>query len=795
MAIAVSLFAAGMWLLYQMPALPGWPACAATALLALAAASRPAWRPVAVFLAGFIWANCHALIAQPPLLPGDLERGLFDVQGEVVSLVRQRNGMTRFVLDAEALSTADRSWQGKWRFRLTWRDTKVPPLPGDRLSLSVRLKHVHGFASPGAWDYEGWLIWRGIRYTGYVVDSTEQGQSDPAACCPLTRLRSHLSTAVDGLPLSADTRAIVRALTVADRSGISTRLNERFSATGTSHLMAISGLHIGLVAGLGFLLCASVWRHIPALAGRVPSVVAGAIAALALGTSYALLAGMTLPTQRALIMLAVFAGSVVGRQRAAVSSSIAFAALCVLCWHPPAIISAGFWLSFGAVVTIVAALRHVDRRPRWRAALFVQLALGLALWPILALFDMPAAIGAPLANIVLVPLFGFVIVPVSLIGVALLPAAPAIGGGVLGLLEPLLHWVLEGLAWVALGNDLVGWSPSRDVWASMSALICLAFLFAPRGFPLRWAMLPMLLLPWLPRQLPFDQGAFALHVLDVGQGLSAVVQTQTHTLVFDTGPAFGSGFATSKAVLVPFLRDRGLRRIDRLVLSHGDIDHAGGVDQLRSAVEVARIDSGEPVRVGNSAGTCRAGENWQWDGVDFRFLHPPPGTSENGNNASCVLRVTGRGGSILLTGDIERRVEQHLVTAMPAELASDILVAPHHGSRSSSSAAFVAASSPQYVLYTTGWGNRYGFPASDVDLRWQRVGAVRLNTAATGTISFLLDEADVPLRPHCHRVHSRRFWWHHGGSAEGCHAVSSGDRRESPERASSSPELSALEDP
>ncbi|MCB1800670.1 MAG: DNA internalization-related competence protein ComEC/Rec2 [Gammaproteobacteria bacterium] len=794
MAIAVSLFAAGIWLLYQLSTLPGWAPCLLAAVLAALLAQRPVWRYAAAFLAGFAWAGLHALSTLPPELPDGSERGLFDVQGRVSSLVSEHEGLARFVLDADSLATAGESWDGSWRLRLTWREAP-PLLPGQPLALSVRLKHVHGFASPGAWDYEGWLIWRGIRFTGYVIPGAEVTVTQTTACCRLDRLRARLSARVDALPLSESASGIIRALTIGDRSGLSSEINELFRTTGTSHLMAISGLHIGLVAGLGLLVTTAVWRRIAPFAARVPAPVAGAVAALVLGASYAILAGMTLPTQRAMIMLAVLAVGIVRRRPGSISASVALAAFCVLCWHPPAILGAGFWLSFGAVVVIIAVMRHIDRGARMRAALGVQLALSLALWPILALFDMPAAIGAPLANIVLVPLFGFLIVPTSLLGVVLLALVPGAGAWLLGLLDPVLAWVMEGLSWIALGDGLIDLAPARDGWALLAVLICLVAVLAPRGFPMRRAVLPLLLVPWLPRQPVLEPGDFAIDVLDVGQGLSVVVRTRQHTLVFDTGPAYASGFATSRAVLLPFLSRKRVERIDRLVLSHGDLDHAGGVAQLRSGIDVLRIDSGEPERVGNDARICRGDESWQWDGVLFRYLHPPPGADEQGNNASCVLRISGRGGSVLLTGDIERKIERRLVAAAAAELASDIVIAPHHGSRSSSSAAFIDAVAPDYVVYTTGWGNRYGFPAAEVDRRWRGVGAVPLDTASAGTVSFVFDTADSVCVPTCHRVHAGRFWWHRGGSAEGCHAVSSRGRRISPERASSSSELSAKEEP
>ena len=764
-------FALGILLFYQMPEIPGWGYwAAATGLLSLVRV-----RPARLLLAGalgFAWAQLFTLANAPAELPLNDGPQPLMVSGQIDSLVEIRSGVSRFVFLIEDVELDDAPESGVWRVRLSWHD--APSLqPGDRLRLSVRLKPAHGYATPGAWDYEGWLYHQQIRYTGYVRGIEASGIVGPG-CCWAARLRSRVGDALDTVPASAVSRGVLRALVIGDRSALSADMRRLFRDTGTSHLMAISGLHIGLVAALGFVIFAAIWRRIPALVARVPAPVAGAMVGLGLSTVYAVLAGFSLPTQRAIVMLSVFAIAIWRRRDSRPADVLATAAGSVLLWNPASVIAAGFWLSFGAVAAIMAVVALSPGESRWRAAMRTQLAVSLALWPILNLFGLPVAVVAPVVNLLLIPLFGLVIVPLALLGTGLLMVAPDIGTAALGWLARLidaLAWFLEFVVAQTGNVTLAGAIGGSGLVLAFSAV---AMLLAPRGFPFRWLAAPLFVAVWLPRAPLLERGDFDLHVLDVGQGLSVVVETRHHTLVFDTGPAYPSGFSTVDAVLLPFLQARQRGRIDRLILSHGDSDHAGAAERLVRAIDVGSIMSGEPWRVGVPARACRAGDSWRWDGVDFEILHPKGSHRRDGNNASCVLRIANAHAVALLTGDIEATAEYELITSAAGRLASDLVVAPHHGSATSSSHAFVAAVQPSYVVFTAGWGNRYGFPDEGVDRRWRDIGARALNTASAGTVSFAVDHRSGVSPPRCQRVHARRFWSHVGGSADACHPVSSG---------------------
>jgi competence protein ComEC len=337
--------------------------------------------------------------------------------------------------------------------------------------------------------------------------------------------------------------------------------------------------------------------------------------------------------------------------------------------------------------------------------------------------------------------------------------------GILMLIERALHTAGE-------------WSfslPTISLIGQVGLAIGIGLLLLPPGFPLRWTGLPLLLVAWAPRPSPVAPGEFHFHLLDVGQGLSAVVETHRHVLIFDTGPAYPSGFSATSAVTVPFLRRRGHREVDRLIVSHGDSDHGGGTETLLREVTVDELWSGEPHRIGNGAVACVAGRRWDWDGVRFTVLHPVSDHHLSGNNASCVLRVENAAGALLLTGDIEASVERRLIRSNPSAVQAGMIVAPHHGSRSSSGKAFVRHVNADIVLFATGWNNRYGFPDDGVAARWRQSGATTFDTAFSGTLGWVF-RADGQLEgPSAHRRDKRRFWSHDPGSAEGDPAVSSAD--------------------
>jgi competence protein ComEC len=551
---------------------------------------------------------------------------------------------------------------------------------------------------------------------------------------------------------------LVRALVLGDRSGLDPAQWEVLTRTGTNHLIAISGLHVGLVAALLFFLSRWAWSRSARLTLLIAAPRAAAFAALTGAVAYSALAGFAISTQRALIMLAVVLGAVLLSRAVRPVSGIVLALVGVLILDPKAVLSYGFWLSFGAVAALLYALgRRLGAGGLWSKWGRAQWAVALGLLPMLLLLFGRASLIAPVVNLIAVPLFSLVLLPAVLVAslLGLVPGAEL----PLVLTARVMAWgfgLLEGAAGWTWAAATVSWRPA---WVWAAAFAGAVLLLAPRGLPGRWVGLLLLLpLPLLRAPAP-DYGEAQVTLLDVGQGLSAVVRTREHTLVYDTGPKFPSGFNTGSAVVLPYLRYQGVGRIDTLILSHGDRDHAGGFAGLDGKVPVGRILSGEPSEVpGRGARSCLAGDDWSWDGVDFDLLYPDAAGLE-GNESSCVLRVSTAGASVLLPGDIGVTVERKLVAELPGGLSSTVLVAAHHGSNTSTGAVFLEAVSPSFVLYGTGFANRFGFPAAAVRERVATLAATQLDTADSGAIVFRLGVAGVE-GPRLHRAEHRRIWTH-----------------------------------
>jgi competence protein ComEC len=778
-------FAAGVGGLFLLPRLPGsWlPAALLAGVGALAAAVglwRRPWLPLALVVCfavcGALWAYADACRVLCAPFPEELVGETLLAQGRIVSLPESRDHAERFLFRIERLDGdgGDVGFQGL--ARLSWYRDPPALLAGERWRLAVRLKPPHGFLNPGGFDYERWLFQQGIAVTGHVVEPAraallDAGPDDQWLSRWRQRLRERLLKLVPQEPAAA----LLRALVLGDRGGLAPAQWEVFSRTGTSHLIAISGLHVGLVAGVVLLAVRWSWGLSPALARRVAAPRAAAAAALAAAACYAALAGFSVSTQRALAMLAVLLlATMLGRTLRPLSG-LSLALLAVLVVDPASVLSYGFWLSFGAVAVLfyVLALRLAPPFAvvRWGQA---QWAVGVGLLPLLLLFFGRASVVAPAVNLVLVPLFGLLLpavllsVVVALIGdwpLALWPMATVLDAGY-GLLERVAALELAGVT-------LSG----RPGWVWLAAVGGALLLLAPRGIPARWLGL-VLLLPLAVVRPPAPRAGEAwVAMLDVGQGQSVVVRTAAHALVYDVGVRYPSGFDLGSAVVAPYLRHSAVAVLDTVVVSHADRDHAGGLEGMMAGVAARRILSGEPDELpGVDAEPCRAGDSWVWDGVAFRVLHPQAGSEQEGNDASCVLRVATAGASVLLTGDIEAGVESVLAAgtgADPADspadgpsdgrgngLRSDILLAAHHGSDSSSTAPFLRAVDPDWVWFSAGYANRFGFPRAAVLDRVRALGSATATTATDGAVIVRLPGSPETLRPLRWRRESARVWRH-----------------------------------
>jgi competence protein ComEC len=525
--------------------------------------------------------------------------------------------------------------------------------------------------------------------------------------------------------------------------------------------MSISGLHVSMVAGLAYAVVGWLWRRSCRLAQWRPAQHAAAWAGILAAAAYAGLAGLALPTVRSLLMVAVALGALLLRRAHRPSTVLATALVAVLLADPLCVLAVDFWLSFGAVAVILYAGtgRHGRGWPQ-RASAWgtVQAAVTLALAPVtLSLFQQVSVIG-PLANAWAIPWFGLVVVPFALLASATVLVLPPAGEHLLSAAVWLAAIGLDGLGWMAELPFAEWHAPAPPLHVAALAVAGTVLLVMPRGMPGRALGLVLWLpLVWHEPERPAD-GTFRVTLLDVGQGMSAVVETARRTLVYDLGPRLSDHFDATSAVVVPFLRERGVRRVDRLVVSNADSDHAGVPAALTEALPVADVRSGDPDGIrGVTARPCVAGDAWSWDGVDFRFLHPD-GPAWQGNDQSCVLQVSAGPSRLLLTGDIGSGVERQLVRRHGDGLQALVVQVPHHGSRTSSSAELVAAARPAYALLSTGFRNRFGFPKPDVVDRWRSVGATVLDTQESGAIGFTVGPAGVEAGPERWRHATRRYW-------------------------------------
>lgn len=745
-------------LVQQLAALPSlWWALLLPPLLWLAR-RRPLWFIPVFFVAGVVWTSLRAgWILQDSLAP-ELEGRDLLVEGRVDDIPKPTGFGQRFELEVTSAGLDGAPVRVPRRILLNSRGHDFQPRAGETWRLLVRLKRPHGYQNPGGFDYEAHLFRDRIRAKGYVRDDIAPQRLDPEpAWHDIDRWRQDLGDRIHARLPDSEHAGIIVALANGDGRGLAEEQWQVLRRTGTLHLVAISGLHISLIAGVVFFIARWLWALPGVTVLRLPAPQFGAVCALLAAAFYAALAGFVVPTQRALIMLGVAMAGVLLRRRFPPSQLLAVAGLAVLVYDPLSVMAAGFWLSFAAVAVILFFM-HGDRLHMplaWKWG-YIQWAIALGMLPLMLAMFQQLSLVAPLANMLAVPVFDLLLVPLTLLGAALLGVAPDVAGFLFGFAAWLLHWLWEALTWLAEPSFSQWTQPAPAGWALIGGVVGVLLLLAPRGWPARWVGVVWLLPLFLVRPPLPAAGEVWFTLLDVGQGLSAVVRTREHTLLFDVGPRFGD-FDTGKAVVEPYLRATGVRRLDALIVSHGDIDHVGGAESVLRALPVQTVLSSVPEKL-PQAQPCRAGQTWSWDGVEFAMLGPDDAAeTRRRNDASCVLQVRSRHGNILLPADIEARTEKRLVQQWGGRLRSEILVAPHHGSKTSSTPAFIEAVAPRHVLFPVGYRNRYRHAHPDVVRRYAEHGAVLHHSPATGALEFRLGAGGLDAA--AYRTRQRRYWY------------------------------------
>jgi len=798
---------------------------------------------ILLFLFGFILSSVFAEKRLSLRLDNALVGQNIIIKGYVSSIPVTINQVQRFEFNIDShylhTETVDASLSAvsyqkfPKKIRLSWYYGPVVKA-GERWQFQVRLKPPHGFMNPGGFDYEAWLFQHGIDATGYVRKSTQNERLSPASSSIL-QIREQLGRVIDEAASKSHAHsasqafALLKALAIGDKSSITSQQWRVLSHTGTSHLMAISGLHIGLASLFAYFL---VRRLVPVfIIKRLPAQHLALFAGLLLAFLYALIAGFSIATQRAMIMLAVLTFMLLIRRNHRPADALGFALFLVLLIDPLAVMSAGFWFSFSAVAVIFISLMstrsemdatdiegqrnnadpgitgfnitalyghisHIGQSflrllKQW---LSLQLMISLFLMPLSLFMFQQVSLVSPLANLLLIPYVSFLVVPVVLLAIIFSfifsPAAEmlfTLAAALLDFIWPLLSYLsdLPYALWVRGDVDILSLLAAtvimlllyyaRDVCSYfMSKVSCLSGVSKAtenRMFGCFRLLLSLLLLSLIFQPLlfgnhqGFNQAEYQLSVLDVGQGSAAVLLTKNHALVFDAGAKFSDRLNAGSGVVIPYLRTQNIRQLDHLIISHGDADHIGGAQAIIDEYPQVRV-IGQDVEklVAEHKQVCIAGMKWQWDGVDFEFLSPNPrqltiSASNARNNHSCVLKVSSIYGSILFTGDIEKKTEKQLLRNHRQQLAADVLLVPHHGSLSSSSQDFLDQVNPEISVISVGYKNRYRLPNKRVLARYEKLDRQLLQTSNSGAITItVLTETKFKIEEYRHQVGK---YWHH----------------------------------
>jgi len=748
---------------------------------------------------GWVWASIMAHVSLSESLAPAVEDRDLVVTGIVSGLPTVSAFGQRFHFKIEHVEGAQPSAVPK-KVMLSWN---VPGVninnmvrSGERWRLNVRLRQPHGAANPYGFDVEAWLLQQGIRATGTVKSDRRLSIKNQRitefvvsvnSCIGRTRgwLRERILGALGQQPYAA----VMVALVIGEQNGITQADWTIFARTGISHLISISGLHITMIAAVVAKLLYFLWRHSFFTSVQLPlwlpaqkiAALAGAMSALV----YVALAGFGVPSQRTLIMVVVIALAMWFDRVMRPSLILAIALLVVLVFDPWAVVWPGFWLSFGAVALLFYSglgktlslteqpdfsaavgkgirFRCQQRLQYYRGQLWstlveaarIQCVLTLGLVPITLLLFSQMSVVSPLANAIAIPVISFIVTPCALLG-AIMPFPLnywllQVGHECMQQLVSIMEW-LSSMAWAV-------WSaPHPALLPFLCAVLGTLWCLAPPGWPLRWTGL----IAWLPLCLQSSsapsEGHFRATALDIGQGTAVLIETARHRLLYDTGPVYSGQANGGNRVIIPYLKARGIQRLDGLVISHSDNDHSGGALSLINEVPinwlVTSMTPDHPIvqalqrRSGASGyAPCVAGQSWEWDGVQFDMLHPTASYYENSkwkpNAKSCTLKISHRAKgdavhSLLLTGDIGAQQEKQLLhTIEPEQQRATVLLVPHHGSGTSSTEAFLHAVQPELALFQFGYRNRYHHPKPNVWQRYADLGIRRLRNDVGGAITL-----------------------------------------------------------
>jgi competence protein ComEC len=722
-------------------------------------------------LLGFFWTATFATLRLSDELPKAWEQKSITLIGMVATLPEVTEHGERFQFDVEKILTKDAKAPHHislnfYREAESAKPENAPSLAnyfhaGERWQFTVRLKRPHTTYNPHGFDFEVWLLEQNIRAMGSINNKSGYKKLNNFVWQPsyiVEKARETVGNRITQTLVDKAYAGVIRALVVGDGSQITQAQWNVYLRTGVNHLMSISGLHITMLAGLAFAIAAFIWRRFPTLVMRMPTRKAATIVGLFVAILYALLAGMSVPTQRTLYMLMTFALALLFGRNLAISRALAIALIVVVLLDPWAVIAPGFWLSFSAVALIAYASVGRLAAQHWlKEAATTQWAVTLGLLPMLIVMFGQASMVSPLANAFAIPIISLIVVPLAILGSLLQ----------LDFILQASHFVLticmQGLNWLA---SLPTWQQAAPpIWAMITAMMGVCWLLLPRGFPQRWLGLFLLLPLFFVNPVRPAEGEMQVTVLDIGQGLAVVIQTANHTFLYDAGPRYSAQSDAGSKIIIPYLRGEGVKKLDGFIVSHNDIDHSGGAASVLAQMPVDWFSSSftqtDAMILPPNAIKCFAGQHWQWDKVNFEVLYPSWESYENvsltDNNRSCVVKVSSQFGSILLTGDIEKEAEEILLKSSIHELSSDVLIVPHHGSKTSSTPKFIAAVGAKTSIFTVGYLNRFKHPKPLITQRYEESGASLYRSDYNGAlkINFVPNK---PIKIKAWRQSQPRYW-------------------------------------
>ncbi len=819
MRLACIAFVIGAWCLQQQATLPeksGFVAAAVVASLLLLFNRKihKAWlRHIPVFIGclalGFCWAAWRADLRLSDELPASMEGQDVVVIGTVDNLPYIFEQGTRFNFRVEnVLSAGVRQKHIPQMLSLSWyssyygvdEEEGVPIQnlqPGERWQLTVRLRKPHGNANPDGFDYEYWLLENNLRATGYVRPSNSAAPNrrlddfvwrfDYVVERARALLRERIQQSLGDAPYAG----VITALVIGDQRSIGQSDWQVYNRTGIGHLVSISGLHITMIAGLAATLVFALWRRSPRLMVRLPAHKAAALAGAITALLYCLLAGYGVPAQRTLYMLSMVALALWMGRITSASHVLCAALLVVVLLDPWAVMAAGFWLSFAAVAAIfyVTTGRIQETAAEgWqgksilllRQGARIQWAVTLGLMPLTMLLFHQVSVISPIANAIAIPLVSLIVTPLALVGAMLsVFKTNLIGILLLQIAHTLMAWLAWILGWMSTQPLTVWTGATPTIWAFVCAMFGVLWCLAPRGIPMRWLGILWLipLFAWPPDRPA--SGSARMTALDVGQGMAVLIETAHHNVLYDTGPQYSADNDgdnnAGQRVILPLLRARGITKLDAMIVSHNDNDHSGGalsiLNQMPVDVIFSSLATNSPLvqTAASRHRRCEAGQKIELDGVHFEMLHPTVGdyeqTSLKTNARSCVLRITVHNNeagskmqSALLAGDIERQQELELIDrTAPEAIQSDVLLVPHHGSKTSSSEEFLNAINPHIALIQSGYRNRFGHPKPEVLERYIKRGVEVHRNDREGAVTLVLGTQESSLD--AYRLSHARYWY------------------------------------